>query len=120
MTTESNHNDLRVSEAYQGLATETTPPELDRKILAMAAGKSRYGLARAWIRPAPSPLAGGPALPPRRGGLKSGELRPYRFRLVEGGWIADPAPEARVVVGKQLDHEGVVGDLGGGRRDPVG
>lgn len=51
MTTESNHNDLRISEAYQGLATETTPPELDRKILAMAAGKSRYGLARAWIRP---------------------------------------------------------------------
>ena len=53
MTTESNHNDPRVSEAYQGLATEGTPPELDRKILTMAAGKSRsrYGLARAWIRP---------------------------------------------------------------------
>lgn len=51
MTKQSNDNDLRVSEAYQGLATETTPPELDRKILAMAAGKSRYGRARAWIRP---------------------------------------------------------------------
>lgn len=53
MTTESNHNDPRVSEAYRRIATETTPPELDRTILAMAAGKSRsrYGLARAWIRP---------------------------------------------------------------------
>ena len=53
MTTESNHNDPRVSEAYKGLATEMTPPELDRKILAMAAGKSRsrYGVARAWVRP---------------------------------------------------------------------
>jgi len=53
MTTESNHNDPRVSEAYQGLATEGTPPELDRRILAMAAGKSRsrYGMARAWVRP---------------------------------------------------------------------
>ena len=52
MTTESNHNDPRVSEAYQGLATETTPPELDHKILAMAAqARPRYGLARAWISP---------------------------------------------------------------------
>ena len=53
MTTESNHNDPRVSEAYQGLATETTSPELDHKILAMAATKPRprYGLARVWIRP---------------------------------------------------------------------
>jgi hypothetical protein len=53
MTTESNHNDPRVSEAYQGLATEGTPPELDRRILAMAASKSRsrYGMARAWVRP---------------------------------------------------------------------
>ena len=53
MTTESNHNDPRVSEAYQGLAKEGTPPELDRRILAMAAGKSRsrYGMARAWVRP---------------------------------------------------------------------
>jgi hypothetical protein len=53
MTTESNHNDPRVSEAYQGLATEDAPPELDRKILALAASKSRsrYGLAIAWVRP---------------------------------------------------------------------
>jgi len=53
MTTESNHNDPRVSEAYKDLATEMTSPELDRKILAMAAGKSRsrYGVARAWVRP---------------------------------------------------------------------
>ena len=53
MTTESNPNDPRVSEAYHDLATEKTPPELDQKVLSMAAGnvRSRYGLARAWIRP---------------------------------------------------------------------
>lgn len=53
MTSESNHNDPGVSEAYRGLANETTPPELDRKILSMAAAgqRSRYGLARAWVRP---------------------------------------------------------------------
>lgn len=53
MTTESNHNDPRVSEAYQALATEVTPPELDHTILAMAAStsRSRYGVARAWVRP---------------------------------------------------------------------
>jgi hypothetical protein len=53
MITESNHNDPRVSEAYQGLAKEVTPPELDRNILAMAASKSRSrsGVARAWVRP---------------------------------------------------------------------
>jgi hypothetical protein len=53
MTTEQNHNDPRVSEAYSDLATERTPPELDRKVLSMAAAgtRSRYGLARAWVRP---------------------------------------------------------------------
>lgn len=53
MTTESNDNDPRVSEAYRSFSTETTPKELDREILSMAAGssRSRYGLARAWIRP---------------------------------------------------------------------
>ena len=53
MTTEQNHNDPRVSEAYHDLATERTPPELDRKVLAIAAAgtPSRYGLARAWVRP---------------------------------------------------------------------
>jgi hypothetical protein len=54
MTTESNNNDPRVSSTYRSLATETTPQELDRKILSMAASRSpsRYGLIRAWIRPA--------------------------------------------------------------------
>ena len=53
MTTEQNHNDPRVSEAYHDLATERTPPELDRNVLLMAAAgtRSRYGLARAWVRP---------------------------------------------------------------------
>lgn len=53
MTKEMNHDDSLVSATYRDLATETTPPELDRKILSMSAGagRSRYGLARAWIRP---------------------------------------------------------------------
>jgi len=53
MTKEQNHNDPHISEAYQDLATERTPPELDRKVLSMAAAgpRSRYGLTRAWIRP---------------------------------------------------------------------
>jgi len=53
MTTESNDNDPRVARIYRSIATETTPPELDREVLSMAAGsvRSRYGLARAWTRP---------------------------------------------------------------------
>ncbi len=53
MTKEMNHDDSLVSATYRDLATETAPPELDRKILSMSAGagRSRYGLARAWIRP---------------------------------------------------------------------
>lgn len=53
MTTETNDNDPRVSETYQAMATETTPPELDEKILSMAAdsGRPAYGLSRAWFRP---------------------------------------------------------------------
>lgn len=53
MTTERNDNDARVSQVYREAATEKTPPELDRKILSMAATgtRSRYGRARAWIRP---------------------------------------------------------------------
>lgn len=53
MTTESNDNDPRVSDAYRDLASEKTPPELDRKVLSMVAGneRTRYGLARAWVRP---------------------------------------------------------------------
>ena len=54
MTTENNDIDPRVSDAYRDFASETTPPELDRTVLSMAAGavRSRYGKARAWIRPA--------------------------------------------------------------------
>ncbi|MDH5455503.1 MAG: hypothetical protein OEY37_05475 [Gammaproteobacteria bacterium] len=53
MTKDMNHDDSLVSATYRDLATETAPPELDRKILSMSAGtqRSRYGLARAWIRP---------------------------------------------------------------------
>ena len=53
MTTERNDNDARVSQVYREAATEKAPPELDRKILSMAATatRSRYGRARAWIRP---------------------------------------------------------------------
>ncbi|RZV33765.1 MAG: hypothetical protein EX272_14260 [Chromatiales bacterium] len=54
MTTESNDIDSRVADAYRDLASEKTPPELDRTILSMAAGTQRspYGKARAWVRPA--------------------------------------------------------------------
>lgn len=53
MTTENQDIDPRVSDAYRDLAAETTPPELDRTVLSMAAGnvRSRYGKARAWVRP---------------------------------------------------------------------
>lgn len=53
MTTEANDNDPRVSEAYRTMATETTPADLDNKILSMAAdtGRSGFGLSRAWFRP---------------------------------------------------------------------
>ena len=54
MTNENNDIETRVSDAYRDLASETAPPELDRKVLSMAAGarRSRYGKARTWIRPA--------------------------------------------------------------------
>lgn len=47
------HDDNRVSETYRGLATERTPTALDATVLAMASreARTRYGLARAWIRP---------------------------------------------------------------------
>lgn len=56
MTTEANDNDTRVSETYRAMATETTPPDLDSKILSMAADtadvrRSGFGLSRAWFRP---------------------------------------------------------------------
>jgi hypothetical protein len=51
MTTDQDNR--RVFGAYRELARETTPAELDERILAMAARdtQSRYGLARVWIRP---------------------------------------------------------------------
>ncbi len=43
----------RVSEAYRGIARETPPAKLDESVMAMARqeARTRYGLARAWIRP---------------------------------------------------------------------
>ena len=51
MKTEQDNQ--RVSDTYRDLASESTPAGLDQRILAMAAHetRSRYGLARAWIRP---------------------------------------------------------------------
>jgi hypothetical protein len=51
MTTEQDNK--RVSDAYRELAGETTPPALDKRILAQAAQEARssYGLARTWVRP---------------------------------------------------------------------
>lgn len=43
----------RVSEAYRDIARETSPANLDDRVMAMAAreARTRYGLARAWVRP---------------------------------------------------------------------
>ncbi len=51
MTTEQDNQ--RVSDAYRDIATQTTPAGLDEKVLQLAASAvpSRYGLARAWVRP---------------------------------------------------------------------
>ena len=51
MTEDANNQDI--SRAYRDLATETTPAELDDKVLRMATreARSRYGIARAWVRP---------------------------------------------------------------------
>jgi hypothetical protein len=51
MNTEQDNK--RVSDAYREVANEVTPAELDERILASAArdARSRYGLARAWVRP---------------------------------------------------------------------
>jgi hypothetical protein len=53
MTTEANDNDPRVSDAYREIASEKTPVELDRKVLAMAAAEVRAanGFPRTWFRP---------------------------------------------------------------------
>lgn len=52
MTTDTD--DKRITDTYRDLASERTPADLDEKILAMAAAeaRTRYGLTRAWIRPA--------------------------------------------------------------------
>jgi hypothetical protein len=51
MTTEQDNQ--RVSDAYRDIATQTTPADLDEKVLQLAASPvpSRYGMARAWVRP---------------------------------------------------------------------
>ena len=51
MTEDANNQD--VTRAYRDLATETTPADLDDKVLRMATRevRSRYGIARAWVRP---------------------------------------------------------------------
>jgi cell division protein FtsN len=51
MTTEQDNQ--RVSDAYRDIATQTTPADLDETVLrlAVSAEPSRYGLARAWVRP---------------------------------------------------------------------
>ena len=51
MTTETDKQ--RVSDAYRDIATQTTRPEIDEQVLKLAATgmRSRYGLARAWVRP---------------------------------------------------------------------
>lgn len=49
----TDQDNKRVSDAYRDIADEVTPAELDARILASAArdARSRYGLARAWVRP---------------------------------------------------------------------
>jgi hypothetical protein len=51
MTTEKDNQ--RVSDAYREIASEATRPEIDERILKLAGSglRSRYGLARAWVRP---------------------------------------------------------------------
>ncbi len=50
----SSDNDRLVSDTYKELADETTPEALNREVLRLAAkeGRTRYSIARAWIRPA--------------------------------------------------------------------
>lgn len=49
----SERDTRHVSETYRDVARETSPAQLDDKILAMARqeARTRYGLARAWVRP---------------------------------------------------------------------
>lgn len=102
MTTENNDIDPRVSDAYRDLASETPPPELDRKILSMAAGagRSRYGKARAWIRPAAwaatiglslafvLELSQGPGNAPLGSGGSDGDT----FEILDENAVSDEAP----------------------------
>lgn len=49
----TEHDTRRVSEVYRDVANETSPTKLDDRILEMARqeARTRYGLARTWIRP---------------------------------------------------------------------
>lgn len=49
----NTERDTHVSEAYREIANETAPVALDEQILGAArrAARTRYGLARAWMRP---------------------------------------------------------------------
>ena len=49
----NTERDTKVSEAYREVATETAPAALDEQILGAARreARTRYGLARAWVRP---------------------------------------------------------------------
>ena len=51
MTEDANNQEI--TQAYRDLATETTPVELDDEVLRKATleARSRYGVARAWVRP---------------------------------------------------------------------
>ena len=50
----SNETDRLVSDTYNELANERTPETLNREVLRLAAkeGRTRYSIARAWMRPA--------------------------------------------------------------------
>ena len=49
----SNETDRLVSDAYNELANERTPETLNQEVLRLAAkeGRTRYSIARAWMRP---------------------------------------------------------------------
>ncbi|MBT8106378.1 MAG: hypothetical protein HKP05_12160 [Woeseiaceae bacterium] len=53
MSNKSDTHEPRVSAIYREVATETTPAHLDRSVheAARAGARTRYGLARAWMRP---------------------------------------------------------------------
>jgi len=54
MSNERNDSDRLVSDVYHELADEKTPETLNREVLRRAAkeGRTRYSIARAWMRPA--------------------------------------------------------------------